>query len=123
MVHHVDNGAPTRRTAASASSRRTVLKTLAGGAAAAALGVATGGAAGAAGAAPVEPRAGAWPTWILGSGSQLRLPPPPSSVADAEVQGLRDLAARRDAAARDRVAYWDTGAPGYRWNEIAVSRM
>ena len=109
-----------------ATSRRAALKALAGGAAAAtAFGVVGAGTAAAvADAGPIEPRAGTWTTWLLASGSQLRPPPPPSStVTDAEVQGLRDLAARRDGAARDQVAYWDTGAPGYRWNEVVVARM
>src|SRR5438874_10575761 len=25
-------------------------------------------------------------------------------------------------AARDQVSYWDSGAPGYRWNEIAIAQ-
>jgi hypothetical protein len=32
------------------------------------------------------------------------------------------MAAERDAAALDQVSYWDSGAPGYRWNEIAVAQ-
>ena len=56
-------------------------------------------------------------------GSQLRLaraaerrrrPGPSSPSCEA-------LAAQRDAAALDRIAYWDAGAPGYRWNEIACA--
>src|SRR5688572_16275019 len=71
---------------------------------------------------PVEAAAGRWKTWVLESGSQLRLPQPPSdSATDAESGELRDLAARRDAAALDQVAYWDAGSPGYRWNEIACA--
>jgi membrane-associated phospholipid phosphatase len=58
----------------------------------------------------------------LESGSQLRLPQPPSgSATDAEIDELRMLAARRDAAALEQVAYWDAGSPGYRWNEIACT--
>jgi hypothetical protein len=34
---------------------------------------------------------------------------------------LAQIAAARDRAALDRVAYWDTGAPSYRWSEIAVA--
>jgi membrane-associated phospholipid phosphatase len=67
----------------------------------------------------VEPLAGSWKTWVLASGSQLRLPPPPDrSATEAEIRGLRELAAQRDAAALDRISFWDAGAPGYRWNEI-----
>jgi hypothetical protein len=31
------------------------------------------------------------------------------------------MAAKRNAAVRDQIAYWDTGAPSYRWNEIAIN--
>ena len=32
------------------------------------------------------------------------------------------MTAERDAAALDQVSYWDSGAPGYRWNEIAIAQ-
>jgi membrane-associated phospholipid phosphatase len=72
----------------------------------------------------VEPSAGNWKTWVLTSGSQLRVPPPPDQAASAaELQQLRALATRRDAAALDRVGFWDTGAPGYRWNGILADEL
>ena len=70
----------------------------------------------------IEPDAGTWRTWVLASGSQLRPGPPPTmQTARDEVQELAALAKQRDAAALDRIAYWDSGAPGYRWNEIAIA--
>ncbi len=72
----------------------------------------------------VEPLAGGWKTWVLTSGSQLRLPAPPDQAATAfELQELRALATRRDAAALDRVSFWDAGAPGYRWNGILADEL
>jgi membrane-associated phospholipid phosphatase len=69
----------------------------------------------------VEPEAGAWHTWILGSGSDLRPAPPPDPAATRlELDQLRDLAQQRDAVALDQIAYWDTGGPSYRWNELAI---
>ena len=69
---------------------------------------------------PVEPGAGSWKTWLLQSGSDLRLSPPPDeSASRAEIEELRSLAAGRDAA-RDRISFWDAGAAPYRWNEIAI---
>src|SRR5262249_60574398 len=65
-----------------------------------------------------EPGAGAWRTWFLQSGSDLRLPPPPDSVAELSV--VRGMLGNLDEATRDRVAYWDAGAPPYRWNAIAT---
>jgi len=42
----------------------------------------------------VEPCAGMWQTWVLSSGSQLRVTPPPDTAAtDAELEQLRALAA------------------------------
>jgi membrane-associated phospholipid phosphatase len=74
-------------------------------------------------AGPLEPGAGGWRTWVLASGGELQPPPPPGeAAARAELAELRALAARRDAAALDEVAYWDAGAPGYRWNELATAR-
>ena len=70
----------------------------------------------------VEPQAGAWQTWLLASRSQLRPGPPPDvSGTAAEIEQLQQLAAQRDADALDQIAFWDTGAPSYRWNEIAMS--
>jgi membrane-associated phospholipid phosphatase len=72
--------------------------------------------------ASTEPRAGSWKTWVIASGEQFRVPPPPDRAAtDKELDDLQRLAATRDRAALDRVAYWDTGSPSYRWSEIAVA--
>ncbi len=60
----------------------------------------------------IEPSAGGWKTWVLTSGSQLRLPPPPDQTATAaELQQLRALAARHDAAAVDRIVFWTRARP------------
>jgi len=65
----------------------------------------------------VEPLAGTWKTWVLTSGSQLRLPPPPS-LAVMEIGQLRALEAQRDLATRDIINFWDAGSPAYRWIEM-----
>jgi membrane-associated phospholipid phosphatase len=71
--------------------------------------------------AAIEPTAGSWSTWILASGNELRLAPPPDTGAtQSELAALHDLAARRDAAMLDRISYWDAGAPSYRWTQRAV---
>ena len=72
----------------------------------------------------IKPEAGTWKTWVLASGSQLRLPPPPDSAASrAEIDELQALASQRDAAARDRITFWNAGAPSYRWVEVALERI
>jgi membrane-associated phospholipid phosphatase len=73
-------------------------------------------------AGPAGPQAGTWKTWVIDSGPQFRVPPPPDRAAsEKELGELAQIAAARDRAALDRVAYWDTGAPSYRWSEIAVA--
>ena len=71
----------------------------------------------------IEPEGGTWKTWVLASGSQLRLPPPPDTEASrAEIDELQALASHRDAAARDRITFWNAGAPSYRWVDVALER-
>jgi membrane-associated phospholipid phosphatase len=73
-------------------------------------------------AGAIEPDAGAWKTWVIGSGAKYRVPPPPDRAAtEKELSELAQIVARRDRVALDRVSYWDTGAPSYRWSEIAVA--
>ena len=70
----------------------------------------------------IEPNAGKWKTWLLKPGDQLRLPAPPDKAATAaEIKELKTLAAKRDAKALDQIAFWNTGAPVYRWNEMLVA--
>jgi len=67
----------------------------------------------------VEPKAGTWKTWVLASGSELRLPPPPdAAAANAELAELKSLATQREAAALERIQYWGYASPSYRWNEM-----
>jgi membrane-associated phospholipid phosphatase len=71
----------------------------------------------------IEPGAGTWQTWVLQSGSDLRIPAPPEmSQTLGELDSVRASAAQRDSTAMDRIRYWDTGAPGYRWNEIGTTQ-
>jgi len=71
--------------------------------------------------AQIEPSAGKWKTWVLTSGDQLRLPPPPDEAATrAEVAQLKDLAKQRDDATLERIIWWNAGPPGYRWTSIAI---
>jgi len=37
-----------------------------------------------------------------------------------EMAQVRALVTARDGAATDRISYWDAGAPGARWNELAI---
>jgi membrane-associated phospholipid phosphatase len=73
-------------------------------------------------AGAAEAQAGTWKTWVITSGHPHRVPPPPDRTATGQELGeLAQMATKRDRAALDRIAYWDTGAPSYRWSEIAVA--
>jgi membrane-associated phospholipid phosphatase len=70
----------------------------------------------------IEPKAGTWKTWVIASGSEFRAAEPPNAAATAaEIGELKSLAGKRDAAAKDLIAYWNVGPPSYRWHEIALS--
>ncbi|TXL81985.1 phosphatase PAP2 family protein [Vineibacter terrae] len=71
---------------------------------------------------PVEPRAGSWKTWVVRSGAELSpLASPDAAATGREITQLKELTGKRDAAAKDLIAWWDTGAPSYRWHEIALA--
>jgi membrane-associated phospholipid phosphatase len=63
--------------------------------------------------------AGAWRTWALASGQEMRLPRPPDAAGTAlELQEVRALVSQRDARAMERIRYWDFQSPSHRWNEM-----
>ena len=69
--------------------------------------------------AQTEPHAGQWKTWVISSGSSLRLPAPPDAAATAvEIQWVKVCANARNQAALAQIHYWDSGAPGYRWMQL-----
>jgi len=69
--------------------------------------------------AQVEPRAGQWKTWVIASGSALRLPAPPDVAGTAaEIQWVKSCVAARTQANLAQVHFWDAGAPGYRWMQL-----
>jgi membrane-associated phospholipid phosphatase len=68
--------------------------------------------------------AGEWSTWVLDSGSQFRLDAPPDEAATAaEIDELLAMAADRDEESLLQIAYWNSGAPAYRWNQIAIDAL
>jgi len=69
----------------------------------------------------IEPNAGSWKTWMISSGHDFRVPPPPGDAdAKAEIAELKDLTNKRDPATKDVIAYWDVGPPSYRWQQLAL---
>ena len=74
--------------------------------------------------AQVEPKAGAWRTWVVPSVSQIRVAAPPDATGTtAEIQSLKALLAEADPDTAAQAAYWDAGSPEYRWLQIAAQQM
>jgi membrane-associated phospholipid phosphatase len=72
----------------------------------------------------IEPNAGTWKTWVITSGKDFRVPPPPDATATApELAQLRDLLAKDDPQAADKIRFWDAGSPGYRWIGVVNNRF
>ncbi len=67
---------------------------------------------------------GTWQTWVLESSDQFRLDAPPDDAATTEeITQLMTMVAERDDAALQQIAYWNAGAPSYRWNQIAIDQL
>ena len=72
----------------------------------------------------IEPHAGQWRTWVISSGKDYRVPPPPSPWRTREeLQGLEHLTRHIDNASRQKIAFWDAGAPAYRWIDLISARL
>lgn len=81
-------------------------------------------------ATPVQPVAGAWKPWVLGSGSRLRPPPPPrfdSPEVRAQARQVMEVGDRLTAGQKRIATRWEGGAstpslPGI-WNQTALTRV
>ncbi len=69
--------------------------------------------------AQVEPHAGQWQTWIIPSDNSYRLPPPDAAATADEIAWVQEAVANRTPAALSLIRYWDSGAPAYRWMQLA----
>ncbi len=68
----------------------------------------------------IEPQAGQWKTWVISSGKEISLPSPPTpKETKEELKTLLTLQSQRNNSAIKQINYWNAGAPGYRWNQIA----
>jgi membrane-associated phospholipid phosphatase len=70
----------------------------------------------------LEPDAGSWTTWVLESGRELRPSSADVGATRSEIEALKVFAANREPAVLEQIDYWDTGSPGYRWNQIAIAQ-
>ncbi len=72
---------------------------------------------------PIEPNAGNWKPWIISSGKDFRVPPPPGAAETRhELKALAELVTHNDAAIQQQIEFWDAGAPSYRWMDYINQR-
>jgi membrane-associated phospholipid phosphatase len=72
----------------------------------------------------IEPHAGSWKTWVISSGKDYRVPPPPGPAETrAELRALADLISHNDDQIRREIVYWDAGSPAYRWIDLINARI
>ncbi len=72
----------------------------------------------------VEPDAGSWKTWVLSSGTEVAVPPPPrGQAAERDLAAVVRASRGRTAEMLDAIGFWDTGSPGFRWNQIGAQLL
>jgi membrane-associated phospholipid phosphatase len=72
----------------------------------------------------IEPNAGKWQTWVISSGKDNRLSPPPGPAeTTTELNWLHGLISRNDAQTMRQIAFWDAGSPAYRWIDLINARV
>ena len=72
----------------------------------------------------IEPNAGNWRTWVISSGRDYRVPPPPGhKETKAELRLLAELMSHNDPQVQQQIAFWDAGAPAYRWIDMINARL
>jgi hypothetical protein len=72
----------------------------------------------------VEPNAGSWKTWVISSGKDFRVPPPPDSGATlTELAWLKTLSQEKDPNIAEQVRFWNAGSPSYRWVDVVTNRL
>jgi membrane-associated phospholipid phosphatase len=72
----------------------------------------------------IEPNAGSWKTWVISSGKDFRVPPPPDAAATAaELAWLKTLTQEKDLTIAEQVRFWNAGPPSYRWLDVVTNRL
>jgi hypothetical protein len=66
--------------------------------------------------AQVEKNAGNWKPWFISSVKEYRLANP--AFYKTEIAQVLEAQKNLDATGRQQIAYWNAGAPGYRWREM-----
>jgi membrane-associated phospholipid phosphatase len=70
------------------------------------------------------PNVARWKTWILASGSDIQVPPPPADTSEqtkVEVTELRQLQAERSPMANTAIQYYNAVPATQRWHDLAFA--
>ena len=73
-----------------------------------------------------EPYAGNWATWVLRSGSEVRVPPPAPAVSPRGATELAQLEQAQLERTQDQInaaRFWDTGPATRRWTELCLEMI
>ena len=71
-----------------------------------------------------SPGAGDWRTWVIASGKDHGVPPPPAAEATRqELAWLRGAASENDPRILEQIRFWDSGPPSYRWMDLVAQRQ
>jgi membrane-associated phospholipid phosphatase len=74
--------------------------------------------------AQVEPQAGNWKTWVISSGRDFRVPPPPNEAGTQnELEWVRNVSSETDRGIPQIIRHWNAGPPSYRWIEMVTDRF
>ena len=67
---------------------------------------------------------GTWKTWVIASGSDHGVPPPPDAGATrGELMWLRGVSTESDPRIVEQIRFWDSGPPSYRWMDLVTRRQ
>lgn len=70
------------------------------------------------------PNAGEWKTWIIASGKDHGVPPPPDPAATrGELDWLRGASTESNPHIVEQMRFWDSGPPSYRWMDLITKRQ
>jgi membrane-associated phospholipid phosphatase len=71
-----------------------------------------------------EAQPGDWKTWVISSGGDHAVPAPPGPIVTrAELAAVESLNKDLDPAVLERIRFWDSGPPSYRWMDLIVQRQ
>jgi membrane-associated phospholipid phosphatase len=68
--------------------------------------------------------AGEWKTWVIRSGQDHGVPPPPDAAATRrELEWVRGASMESDPRIVEQIRFWDSGPPSYRWMDLVTKRQ